>query len=139
VHGPHYENSYDLNDAVSCMLPPQIAKPGTHAAAVRTSSGSVSGSGSGSGWWSDAANNDAAPAMDAWQQQPTSPTSFLMADGCPLPPYASPTCADAEAAAAEAAADDAFTANVAAIFRRGSGDSITSSLPLAQPQQDQVL
>lgn len=76
--------------------------------------------------------------MDAWQQQPTSPTSFLMADGCPLPPYASPTSADAEAAAVDAAADDAFTVDVAAIFRRGSGDSTTSSLPLAQPQQHQV-
>jgi hypothetical protein len=83
VHGPHYGNACELNDVVACMQPPQIAKPGAHAAAVRTSSGS--GSGSGSGWWSDAANNDAAPAMDAWQHQPTSPTSFLMADGCPLP------------------------------------------------------
>jgi hypothetical protein len=118
-----------------------MAKPGAHAAAVRTSSGSASGSG-GSGWWSDAANNDATPAMDAWQHQPASPSSFLMADGCPLPPYASPTSADtaaaADAAFIDAAADDAFTADVAAIFRRGSGDSTTSSLPLAQPQQNQV-
>ena len=118
-------------------------KPGAHAAAVRTSSGSASANGSASGWWSDAANNDAAPAMDAWQHQPASPSSFLMADGCPLPPYASPTSADAAAAAnaafIDAAADDAFTADVAAIFRRGSGDSTTSSLPLAQPHyQDQV-